>query len=438
MLYVLAVYLFFSACLSYRISGYDIISPTFVLSTLFLFCDLFSIIGNQQWHVLITGNLVVVFIIALTMIQFGEMFAISIIKNRKRNNEIDLFQNKSIISFSKIKLIIFILIDSAILWVYYNNLLLLVKSIGYSNGDKLIQYIRVATTVNDMSVNPIIAILVGYISGMAYIALYIFLNNFDGTIKSIKNNFLLLIPVVLYTGSSVISGARNGFIQIIVFVFMVCLLLYRRNNKRINVFKTLIISCITIFLFLLIFTNLGKLTGKTTDNNALNNILIYVGSSIVALGKWLANGIRYSKYIGIESFWGIRYFINKIDSSFYAGSFALNFIYFNNGSSTNIYTAFRSFLADFGYPGLMIIPFIISFIYSFCYQNTKKSGESLSIILYSYFFYYYVYMLFTPSVTSHWFTVSSISSLFWLLVMYWLFIYKKKENKYELSLSGGK
>lgn len=428
MLVALAIYLFLVACLAYRISGYDILSPTFVLSALFLFCDIFAIIANQRWGVTIVPELLFVFIVAFSMLQIGEIIAISLVKKNRTLNFNQVYSNSEIRISTK-KLVGIIIIDTIILILYYRRLVEMASSMGYSNT-MLLQFVRVATINNDESVGAFFAVMTGIISASGYCCLYVIINNLNSKsfYRIFKEDGLLLIPVLLLVISSILSGARSGLIAILVFVFVVVIILKRNKLGRIKIGRVLIISCITVAIFLYVFVHLGKLTGKTTDSNAIEIVFTYVGSSIVGLSRWLEKGIVPSRYFGIESFWGIRYFINKIFPSFYEGSPFLEGILFTKQGGTNIYTAFRSYLADFGYVGLALFMFLIGFIYTFCYIRVREQKKPLAIILYAWFFYKFVYIVFTPSITSSLMTSSMIFGLLWIVILYWLLIYKSRKS----------
>ena len=96
-----------------------------------------------------------------------------------------------------------------------------------------------------------------------------------------------------------------------------------------------------------------------------------------------------------------------------------------NGLNTgNIYTTFYAYIYDFGYIGIIILPFIIGFVSEIIYikaKNTNLNNEkiNLSIILYSYIFYTLAFSFFSNKFFEGTCTPTFIKYvIIWLLLKY--------------------
>lgn len=443
MLFLLAIYLILLAILSYHTSKNDIMSPTFILSVLFLFCDLFAIVGNMKWKVQISVELLTAFLVGMSALYLGEL-SIRVASKGRIISVKNTSSHSGRIDVSHGRMVIIIIIDILLLVLYYKRLVQIASSIGYS-GSMLLQYVRIATISNDIRVGTFYTIFLGIISASGYFCIYIITNNiFVAKDKPyFWGNFIYSIPIVIMITSSILSGARNGLIRILVIIFACALIQYQECIKKVRVGKILTIGSITLGNFLILFANLGKLTGKTTVDNFIGVIMKYVGSSIVGLSSWLDKGlVRSSEVFAGESFWGTRYLLNKFFPSVDVGSQFLESIIFPGGSGTNIYTAFRSYLFDFGWIGLSLIMFLIGLVFNACYIVIKRRKNPFTTVLYSYFLYNYINILFAPSITSNLFTSSQIFGIFWMYVLYRFMLrpkirFKLRDNSYKMRPKRG-
>ena len=94
---------------------------------------------------------------------------------------------------------------------------------------------------------------------------------------------------------------------------------------------------------------LGMLTGKTQKVTVLQIIGEYFGSGIAALNEWLKNTYGLNKgsvLFGEETFRSLYQLIGRF-ININISSAIKEFVYFKNGNSTNVYTAFRDYYSDF-------------------------------------------------------------------------------------------
>lgn len=410
-----------------------ITSPTVLLTAVFIVGALFAFIGNVEWKVNMNPLVLVVILLGVIAMAAGEIMA-----QRVKFSPINICE----ISYDGSRVQIF-------KWVHFLNLVLLIiclllyvreqidlaYAVGYG-GNNLFRWIRYGHHFGYVDNTTLIKVCMSYMTAVNYIYLFIFVYNiFYAKQKKLVNSIVYLIPLPFYIVYQVFTSARSGFILLAVFLFISSVLLIDKK-QNVSIFKFIKWAIVLIVAFFIVFSLLGYLTDKTTDSNIFENIKIYTGSSIVALSEYLDEMKYYNG--GEESFVG---FINFFKELFGHDtlSFSLEYVYFANGSSTNIYTAFRSYLNDFSYIGLIIIQFIIGFIFGYWHKSINFSSnlKPLSVMLYSYYMYFVVIALFTPTLTSGFLTVGRIFDLIMFIILFKLlncFRYDKITNQQRLKI----
>ncbi|MBE6718381.1 MAG: oligosaccharide repeat unit polymerase [Ruminococcaceae bacterium] len=429
MLWVLFILLLFLTVMSYYMCDRDVMAPPFILNALFLLCSVFAIVGNIGWKVLVSVDTVLVIVLGLAAILVGGVFAQALYKSRKLTVKKAPTYNQGYIYISNTKLVFMLVIDIIIFVLYARRLIEMATEIGY-DGTMLLQYIRVATINNNMKVGNFFTIMLGLIGASSNVALFALINNHfykNKNVGGLKTNRLLCLAIIAVgLISKAMGGARNGFIM-----FFVALVAYyalcNPKKKQINLMRILPIACVCLFAFLIIFTELGKLTGKVGED-ATEKFVLYAGSSIVGLSVWL-NGYTPSRLFGQESFWGARYMLKKFFPSVESSPQFLTGVHFSNKSGTNIFTGFRSYIADFGWIGMIAICILIGLFITIAYYFVRKNTKPINIIIFSYFLYYFINMLFAPSITADLFTTSQIFSIIWYVIVVAFAIGRSSQKK---------
>lgn len=142
---------------------------------------------------------------------------------------------------------------------------------------------------------------------------------------------------------------------IVVFV----ILFYQKNGVGNAIDKRLVIIVLSLgFGALLLFFLSGVLTGKNFDYDSVtDNFANYFSSSIYALNEFIRNPEQFvpeTDFFGIHCFFGIYTVLRKLGFRIPEPVVALEFIRCGK-YETNIYTALRRYLQDFGMIGLSLI-----------------------------------------------------------------------------------
>lgn len=419
-LFFLLILLLFLMFLTYASFNKDFFSPSFLICALFFVSCLFAILGNFKWEVEVNMLAIIAIVLGILCIFIGESLARKVYI---RNEAINI--NKPVgVKIRKNTLFFVIVFEAILLVLYYRRMLEIATSIGYT-GINLIQFIRVATVNESIKVGTTFTVLLGVFGATSYICILAIINSVINKQlkKDLFDNLLLLIPIIFNILVCILSGARSGIIKLFVVSLMMLFCKFKDRAQKINMIKILLISAISVFVLLFVFTRMGMLTKKVNSSNIFDAIYKYVGSSIVALSCWF-DKFSSSTYFGQESFWGIRYLLNMIFPNVEAGSPFLESVVFPGGDGSNIYTGFRAYIADFGWFGLIIICIILGYVYGYFYKKMIRKPSPLIIILYSFFFYEFFNLLFAPSVTSDLFTSSQIFGVMWIIVINYLLLGK--------------
>lgn len=180
------------------------------------------------------------------------------------------------------------------------------------------------------------------------------------------------------------------------------LLYHKQNgwNKHYNI-KALVKIVVIATVLLIIFVELRDIVGRNyseTAKSPLYYICCYIGGSIHLLDDFIKKPIDGSQIWGKETFYSIIRFIGQrfnIKDWIYISH--LEFRYSNGLNVGNIYTAFRKYIYDFGYFGVIWCTALVSFIYNQIYYTIKYSKKrsvlyDISIIFFGYIAYGYFYM----------------------------------------------
>lgn len=416
MLYLLAFIFLLFAILSFFVSGRDPLSPTFLLSCVFFICNIFSIAGNCYWNVDVSSNVCIFFLYAFFFILLGELFS-----NKKESliyseKSIRLLHCNQYTYTQYFIVIIFLFVQCLILYLYHQRLVDMATFIGYK-GENLQQFVRVAIIGNGMHVGVIFAIFVPAISAGAIVFFYLWCSNFINHRKIISLDSLLILPFFVSLYSSSFTGARSGAIESIVLIFFIFVFVLREKKGRLNMPRLLFGLLVLMLVLIFVFVFLGTIALRIDDSSYVSSLLVYGGSSIVAFDAWL--NLNGSYFFGLfdgalaeESLSGIRVTLNRFFPSIDAASPFLEFLSFPDGTSTNIYTGFRSYVKDFGMMGIPFICSLFGFVFGFCYKCLKLNPTPVKLMLYVYFLKSYVYLVFAPSITS---AILSPSQFFWIV-----------------------
>lgn len=221
----------------------------------------------------------------------------------------------------------------------------------------------------------------------AYFAVYLLIFNQD-SIKFKKKIYKHSIHILLFLFclQLLFSTARTGFVYFFIYVFALWGF-YQYQNSLGNKYATKRILIRGIFAFFLAsncFYLLGYFTSKSNSIGLIDMMVGYTGTQIFALDLYLNNGCNFACASGgYETFYGARSALYRLGLVDIYMKPNLPFADIGNGMSTNIYTAIRRVVSDFGLLGSFLYFYILGFFYGVLYKNIRfKLGDNFYIVLY--------------------------------------------------------
>lgn len=241
-----------------------------------------------------------------------------------------------------------------------------------------------------------------------------------------------LITMILYFSHTIISGGRTKMMYYIVFIFVVYLILFRhkKNWTEKSTFLVIRYLLLALVIGLSIFivieqTVRGSIYGTTF--NMWNQLSKYMGSSIYALNVYLDNPTFMTNFKETETLFPIISIVNKLGADIPFINNALEFVNFGNDLqvNTNIYTASRRYIHDFGYIGMVVLMFIQGFLYSTIYNSIKfRRIDGVFLIIYGIIIYPAAFYFIEERFLNDLFTLTMIFQLFMIIII-WSFLVGK-------------
>jgi len=405
---------------------------------MFAFTSFISYLNNNNWGVQYGIKLYVLVIVSMICLLVGELIGRYVVLSKKER-EHEIIHRRIEIPGAKNLLLIIIGIIFIILSI--KNTVELALSAGYTGGYQILKYARWASHSETISHAKLLTFYKYFIIGVGYIYIYILINNiiFGGGWN--KKDVKYLPVIFIFLGEIILSTSRADIILITQMVIFMYIIAWRIKNKwRIYpIGKFIFWGSISVVVFFAIFQYLGKFTGKTGIYSAWETFSIYAGSPIAAFSRWLETAASRNRKFGKETFWGLISLLNRFGFGIESVSLTKEFVVFNDGSETNIYTSLRHYYHDFGALGLFIIYLIKGILMTKFYIYIKKNNKfDLSVILYSYFAYDYIRQITAAEFLSMYFSISHMFTVLGIIVANKLIIpkryYKVRNDINERSL----
>ena len=372
----------------------DILQPSIIVNFMFVIGVIFAIYSVDLWKIEL--SLDTVFVILSGVITFFiASFIIQKLLGQKEKIEYEL--RPITIKFWKIMLII--IINIIVLIMHYNWLVEIVnKHGGASDYSSMISLYRalITNSIESTSNMPfILRQLMRVTTATAYINLYIFINNIIVNKKNFKKYILYLIPVALYLVDSMLFAARGYMINIVLAGVVFWYILFSRKRGKFSLNKYMFKRGVLILIIMMVlFVGLRQVVGRSMSYKAQSDpiyyISVYVGAPIRLLDDFIKNPMQTNDRLwGQETFNAFyNYIYSKSDNNAKFNSGDLEFRYANGYNIGNVYTAFRTYLSDFGYLGMIICTAMVSMFYTIFYFKLKNSRKTkkfdFSLLVYGY------------------------------------------------------
>lgn len=402
----LAIGVFVSVLLTHR----DYLSAPVVICLSFFGATIMADIYSDVWLLDLSDN--TAFVVAGGIYSF--LIGYFVFYNKKKIEHLDFCRKIYSFKINKLFLITFFIVELiGVLGSYmYMNEVAAVVGITGDLSERIGAAHLVIMAQNPNYVLPEKPKIMIYLNEFAfvgtlfaiYIATYLFV------IKK-KISILAIFSIILYSINYIFVGSRYGIVSIII----ACIVNYyifvmKKNNWLINIsffqmIKYIVALIVCMFAFPLSLMMLGRSDNDLTVDavgaivqEACYSLAVYFGAEIKLLDIYLNNEFIVkndnSPFLG-HTFARVYDSLAKIFNETSWLNISTQDIPFNfvNGMFLgNVYTMFRPFLADVGYLGVVIFPFVMGSFFAIIYNNITSTGKFEKgingyIILYSSLYY---------------------------------------------------
>ena len=388
MIIILFITFIFLLLISFIIFDKDIMAPAFIFCAMYVVSIGLALTEYNEWllqdysimaYCIYTGG-AILFILIGYIIKIG-------LGVGKTNIDAD---SLSPINVNKISLFIFLLIDIL-------ALLLLIKDIKSMTGggslNHMTEMYRSLTSYStdaqlpgyDQQLNKIVTV-------SAYICGFVLINNLMvGGFQKI--DLMLSIPLFIYFLYGLFLSNRLIWLELIGgLVTYYCLLRpikYGSKNQSIK----LLINVILVFILVLVLFYLVRLiVGRTASRNTgmLDYLAMYIGGPVKLFDMYLKNPV-YSDFWGKETFYGLIRNMRSLGLVDFPNYIVhKEFREINSIGLGNVYSAYRSWIADFGFRGVIILQSLFALFFNAIYYLLRKTNyynHIFILILYGYIIY---------------------------------------------------
>ena len=390
LLFVLTLLLFVLCIFMFK----KIFSPSVLLSIVYLASSFFNIIGYKYvWNEDISFLTFIVIISGIIISIIIENLFIGLNKKKyeysaKPINKLEFIKFNSVYKFC------FIIVLIITVYLVISGIKR-IQSFGTGNFIKNMFLSRESALYfeDNLSSNSIVSHLPKVVYSFSYVSTFIFLYNHYLQKKDnnrLKKNLIFLIPSIFMVVLTILHGERTQ----IVYYFCYLLVVSSVLSYKIVRSKNIISSLFKVFVFAIaalgIFSILSSFVGRTV-NGLFNTLIGYFGSPIKALDVSLKSINKSNELIGERTFFSVYHFLQKI-GLFRNVSISAHDEYaiVNNVIVGNVYTAYKSYIYDFGVIGFLILHIIFCVFYSSFYyrifrMNLNNKNFNYKCILYGIF-----------------------------------------------------
>ena len=417
MAFLMLILLLAFTIISYFFGKRNLLSPWFLLCLMFLATFLIVLINYDRWDLDINSKFVVYITTAIMAFGGGCIVvqSLQVEKPSCRVNKQMLCKAETRVISVKYPVNIFLLTSFTKLFIDAGDNPSLTSTLrriyemqsvgGYSPGFVFNQMREIVIAISYLNV---FRLLVGYYS------------------KSDKISFVkLIIPIILFLIMALFSTERNLFLRFAIYCLIIWIFIYgsKQNSKNANL-KIVVRAALILVVFACIFFLFGL--AKQYESKFFDQISIYSASGLNNFNIWIENFNEPLKY-GQSTF---TTFLGSFGTVLEIFGIELNgtveqidkFIIYtsNNGFyyESNIYSALKPYVEDFGYFGVILFPLIIGVFYQWLYLKAKRSTHSFSWIIYALLIYPIIYFPILEQLFRR-FHLGFLYEIVWISVLYY-------------------
>ena len=254
-----------------------------------------------------------------------------------------------------------------------------------------------------------------------FIVLFFFNKFFHGVKK-----YIYLFPVLFYLPILFFSTSRSTFLELFSFVFLTMLLIkFQSKGWGKDSFKILRKMTIPLLVLIIGFYSIGFVRsngiGPLISIEMFNTLSKYFGSSIYGLDVLINSKIPQSRYLAEQTIPILYSILEKFGFAFEKLPLHSEFFDIGNGADTsNIYTALRKPIIDFGILGMLCTRVCMGFIYGLIfryYSNNLNNPYSIgTYVIFPILYWPIMYYIFVD-LFNYFFQFSFIETLVTLVFL---------------------
>ena len=250
----------------------------------------------------------------------------------------------------------------------------LIKANGGSDLMSAIQFFRNTNTFTEKTIDTpaLISVLRLFSIGMADIFLYLIAHQI--IYKYRHNTIYIMIGIGLSIISSMLGGARTGFIGMVFNFFLFLYYIYKdKYNWRRSLSVKTIIKILSAMAVLLVAFYIYAVHMRGTSKSFGDYIFVYLSAPIYNLNKFMQKGQFGSSIANNQTFGiGRQYLAKRLGIAGWGTKLDIPFIEEKGFSFGNVYTIFYMFLYDGGYVALVIFTVLMAVLSQVLYQFVRR------------------------------------------------------------------
>lgn len=402
------IYLLFACTIimfifAFFMSNEDILAPSVIVCMMWMFSTLCAIYNIDNWGINFHLNTIGVIALGLSAFIIGGGIGkltqpVKFLIVGKEKQRFEERTSLSIIPVWKLALMGLILVNIVTVLYQLQWVLSRVGIIGiWSEMMTIYRSGSTSWSIDSVRKPSLLSNLETLLSVTAFIMSYIGINNIFAGQKKTKT-IVYFIPALLLVIDKILNAGRVGILEFIGalvlsgYINMQIKYSWKKKVGRKYIKYMLVAFVVVLFLFSISRTWVGR----TNKSGTLEYVTMYAGGSVQLFDLYMQNPEPGSDIFGKETFHTlINYLGRLLNKSDWRYLTQLEFRSSNGVNLGNVYGAFRYYLYDFGYIGLMVLSAFVGFFYTYIYRRIQqrkkisKDGFCWMII---------VYMRFAPSL----------------------------------------
>lgn len=420
-IYVLLITLIIEFMIAYISSRHIIVSPTCIISGVFIIATIDLIRNIEYWEVELGWGTYIVIAGGIACFLLASLTAKYIYQAFK--------PYKSTINSSSIQLIRMrrwkVYISTLFCGVIFLLLFKYIRNFsGSGNIASIISSYRIASLKGEIQFPTVINLLNKVLVASGYIWIYILINNY---LILKKIDLFLAINIILVLMSYFITGARGKMIYLILSAIPIFFFLWCSKNGEIRKlrFKYLVRIIIVLLIIAFVFRATANIMGRTITLDLMQHLSVNLSAPILNIDTFIKK-----KWVK-PTIWGYNtfgYFISTLGRNFGISKWVyiidLPFQVRNGHALGNVYTTFYSYYYYFHYIGVYVLSAIMGFISQISFETCRVScfkikKIKLSVILYSNIFITLAFSFFSNKFYETFVTFSFIQMMIIWSLLIW-------------------